>query len=308
MNARSDFRRMLGLLQACAALWLAGLMAVLAPGTVQAAEPMVFIHNGMESPSDTRYNYHWQVLRAALDATSAQWGPYELRPAPYMNETRQVAELQKPDGLLNTMVLDTTRELEEKLTPVRLPIDKGLLGYRVFLIRKADQDRFSTLRTLDQLRQFSIGQGADWSDTRILQQAGFHVVTGYSYEGLFGMLNHRRFDAFGRGAVEVQGEMSTFGKQYPDMAIEKSLLLYYPLPVYFWFDRDASGQERARRVEQGMRLIQANGTFDRLFKAEFGDLVRSLNLKGRRLFKIDNPLLPSGSKDIDKRWLYEPTK
>lgn len=307
MNAWPDFRRMLGV-RARPALWLAGLLAVLAPWAGRAAEPMVFVHNGMESPSDIRYSYHWQVLRAALDATAAQWGPYELRPAPFMNETRQIAELQKPDGLLNTMVLDTTRELEEKLTPVRLPIDKGLLGYRVFLIRKGEQERFNSVRTLDQLRQFSIGQGADWSDTRILQQAGFPVVTGYSYEGLFGMLNHRRFDAFGRGAVEVQGEMTTFGKQYPNMAIEKNLLLYYPLPVYFWFGTDTAAQERARRVEQGMRLIQASGSFDRLFKAEFSGLVQSLNLKGRRLFKIDNPLLPESSKEIDKRWFFEPTK
>jgi hypothetical protein len=270
--------------------------------------PMVFVHNGVESPADTRYDYHWRVLRAALDATTAQWGPYVLQPAPFMNETRQVAELQKPDGQLNTMVLDSTRELEDKLTPVRLPIDKGLLGYRVFLIRKGDQERLNTVQTLAQLRSFSIGQGADWSDTRILQQAGFHVVTGYSYEGLFGMLDHQRFDAFGRGVAEVQGEMAAFGKQYPSMAIENKLLLYYPLPMYFWFGPDAAGQERARRVEQGMRLIQAQGVFDRLFKAEFGGLVQSLNLKGRRLFKIDNPLLPERSKTFDKRWFYEPTR
>lgn len=307
MNAWPDFQRMLGM-RARPALWLAGVLALLAPCTAQAAEPMVFVHNGMESPSDIRYSYHWRVLRAALEATAAQWGPYEVRPAPYMNETRQVAELQKPDGLLNTMVLDTTQELEEKLTPVRLPIDKGLLGYRVFLIRKDEQARLHSVQTLEQLRQFSIGQGADWSDTRILQQAGFKVVTGTSYEGLFGMLNHGRFDAFGRGAVEVQGEMTTFGRKYPNMAIEKNLLLYYPLPVYFWFGTDPAALERARRVEQGMRLIQANGTFDLLFKAEFNGLVQSLNLKGRRLFKIDNPLLPASSKDIDKRWLYEPTK
>lgn len=287
---------------------LAFMSAALAPCPSRAAEPMVFVHNGRESPSDIRYTYHWQVLRAALDATSPQWGPYALRPASFMNETRQIAELQKPDGQLNTMVLDSTRELEEKLTPVRLPIDKGLLGYRVFLIRKGDQERFNTARTLEQLRQFSIGQGADWSDTRILQQAGFQVVTGYSYEGLFGMLKHQRFDAFGRGVVEVQGEMAALGQQYPNMAIEKTLMLYYPLPVYFWFGTDAAALNRARRVEQGMRLIQAHGVFDRLFKAEFSGLVQSLNLKGRRLFKIDNPLLPEGSKNIDKRWLYEPTK
>ncbi|MDT8992578.1 hypothetical protein RQP54_17030 [Curvibacter sp. APW13] len=298
-------RRSLGVCAAAATLaWLN-----LAP-PVQAGEtePMVFIHHAKESAGDTRYEYHWRVLRAALDATTAQWGPYELREAPYMNETRQVAELSNATGLLNTMVLDTTVELEQKLLPVRLPIDKGLLGYRVFLIRKDDQAAFSQVRTLQQLRAFSIGQGADWSDTQILRQAGFKVVTGYAYEGLFGMLNYRRFDAFSRGAVEVLGEMRSFGPQYPDMQIEESLLLYYPMPVYFWFSRDSAGQQRARRVEQGMRAIQANGTLDRLFKTEFSAVEATLRLKERRVLRIGNPLLPAASRTIDKRWLYDPTR
>lgn len=272
------------------------------------AGPMVFIHQGKESAGDTRYEYHWRVLRAALDATTPQWGPYELREAPFMNETRQIAEMAKTSGDINTMALDTTVELEEKLLPVRLPVDKGLLGYRVFLIRKESQAAFSQVRNLEQLRQFTIGQGADWSDTRLLRRAGFQVVTGYTYEGLFGMLHYRRFDAFSRGAVEVLGEMRAFGPQFPDMQVEESLLLYYPMPVYFWFSRDKAGQQRAQRVEQGMRAILANGVLDKLFKAEFEGLERALRLRERHLLRIDNPLLPARSRTIDRRWLYDPTR
>jgi hypothetical protein len=82
---------------------------------------------------------------------------------------------------------------------VRLPIDKGLLGYRMFLVREADLPRFATVRTLDDLRKLRVGQGKDWIDVPILRKAGFPVVEGTSYPGLFAMLAAGRFD-FSRAA------------------------------------------------------------------------------------------------------------
>lgn len=269
---------------------------------------MAYIYNGPESNSDTRYQYHWSVLKAALDATVKKWGAYTLQPSAFMNESRQVMEMQSARGFINTMVLDTTVDLEQRLQPVRIPVDKGLLGYRVFLIRKADQNKFSAVHSLDDLRRFSVGQGADWSDTSIFRAAGFTVVTGAAYDGLFGMLEAGRFDAFGRGVTEVLPELAQFGTKAPSMVIEQDLLLYYPLPVYFWFPKTEDGTRRAERVDEGMRIILARGTLDKLFMAEYADTLKRLNLKHRRLFKIDNPLLPKGNPFVHKAWLFDPTR
>jgi hypothetical protein len=279
---------------------------VLLGGTSAWAErnPMRFVHNGPESANDSRYDYHWRVLKAALDATEADWGPYTMQPAHYMNEPRQTFELARHGGLINTMVLDTTRELERRFIPVRIPIDKGLLGYRVFLIRKSDQEKFAGVRSLADLRRFTMGQGADWSDVKIYQDAGFRVVTGSSYEGLFGMLNAGRFDAFGRGVSEVLGEVRDIGATYPDLAIEENVLLYYPMPVYFWLPATPEGRQRARRIEAGMRLLIGNGTLDRLFEEEFGAVVARLKMKERRLFRIENRNLPPQQPFADKRLWY----
>lgn len=269
---------------------------------------MTYIYNGPESNGDTRYRYHWSVLKAALEATAKKWGSYTLKPAPFMNESRQVLEMQSKRGLINTMVLDTTAMLEQRLLPVKIPVDKGLLGYRVLLIRKTDQDRFSKVQSIDDLRHFSIGQGADWSDTAIFRAAGFNVVTGKAYEGLFGMLEAGRFDAFGRGVTEVLPELTEFSSKAPSMTIESDLLLYYPLPVYFWFPKTEEGTQRAMRVEEGMRIILAQGTLDKLFMSEYADTLKKLNLKQRRLLKIDNPLLPNGNPAFNKAWLFDPTR
>ena len=270
------------------------------------APAMQFIYNGPESDGDLRYAYHWRVLKAALDATSVQWGTYEMRPATYMNEARQLTEMQSKSGRINTLLLDSTAELQQKLLPVRLPVDKGLLGYRVFLIREADQAQFDRVTSLADLKQFRVGQGEGWSDVQVLKAAGLNVVTGKSYPGLFGMLENGRFDVFSRGVTEVMEELGQFGSKHPKLAIEKTLMLYYPMPVYFWFPRGENGALRAKRIDEGMRIILANGRLNEMFDAEFGEVVTKLNLKHRRLLRIGNPFLPFGPAFADPKWLFNP--
>ncbi len=297
----------------CACLAFA---AGLAPsGVVYAADEGAarwhFVHNAPEAADDRRYEYHWRVLRAALDATRKKYGAYVLEPGLPMSEKLQVVEMQRARSAqnpraLNTMVLDATVALEESLQAVKIPVDKGLLGYRVFLIPAEDQVRFSSVQSLDQLRQFSYGQQREWSDVAIYQAAGLEVVAGSSYEGLFHMLMLGRFDAFGRGVTEVSGELEHWRKRYPQMTIEKELLLYYPLPVYFWFPRTEEGSRHARRVEEGMLAIVADGTLDRLFSEEYAATIKALHLNKRRLFRIANPLLPPGQPFDNKAYWYDP--
>ena len=265
-----------------------------------------FIHNAPETTSDHRYDYHWRVLRAALEATRADYGDYLLEPGTPMSEKLQVVEMQRASGALNTIVLDATVALEETLLPVKIPVDKGLLGYRVFLIPAELQSRFSRVQSFDQLRQFSFGQQREWSDVAVYKAAGLEVVSGSSYEGLFRMLMLGRFDAFGRGVTEVTGELEHWRKDYPQMAIENELLLYYPLPVYFWFPRNDEGRRHAQRVEAGMRAIVADGTLDRLFTEEYAAVIKQLGLNKRRVFRIANPLLPPGQPFDKRAYWYTP--
>ncbi|MDP2745748.1 hypothetical protein [Pseudomonas sp.] len=266
-------------------------------GVVRAADDVApqwrFVHNAPETAGDQRYDYHWRVLRAALEVTRSKYGDYRLEPGQPMSEKLQVVEMQRPQVGLNTLVLDATQSLEEALLPVKIPVDKGLLGYRVFLIQAEDQPRFAGVQSLEQLRQLRFGQQREWSDVAVYRAAGLPVVTGSSYEGLFHMLMLRRFDAFGRGVSEVSGELAHWRTQYPQMAIERELLLYYPLPVYFWFARTDEGRLRAQRVEEGMLALIADGTLDRLFTEEYAATIEQLGLDRRRTLRIANPHLSS---------------
>ncbi len=291
--------------------WTFLLLLPLVLATGAAADPpppgvMAYIYNGPESPEDHRYSYHWLVLHEALEKTLAKYGPYRMESASYMNEDRQAFELQNQGGKLTVLIRGDTMDYESKFEAVWHPIDKGLLGYRVFLIRREDQPHFTSATTLNDLRRFSIGQGSGWKDIEILRTNGLKVVAGGDYAGLFPMLANHRFDLFSRAVEEVTDEYSQQKDQFPNLAIEQNLLLYYPIARYFWFAKSAEGRRLAERVREGMSLMVADGTLDRLFAASHEKLFAELHLATRKLFVLQNPFAGSQVPLADKRLWYSP--
>ncbi len=271
-----------------------------------AGEPLRVMHQGPESEGDTRNDYYWQLLRAALEATRERWGDFQLLAGGMMNGLRTVRQLQEKQ--LNIILRSTSRQLESELRPIRIPLDKGLRGFRVFLIRRQLQARLDQVRTLADLQRFSIGQHSAWNDVEVLEAAGFNVVRGGSYEGLFEMASLGRFDLFSRSAAEAVAELQGRHTRFPDLTIERNLLLYYPLAPYLFVRRDVAGEQLAIRVEAGLEMILKDGSFDRIFNAYKAPVEQSLNLRGRRLLRIPNPLLSAETPLKRSELWYDPTR
>jgi hypothetical protein len=283
---------------------LLALLAAAAPGL--AAEPMRYVHPPPESPLDHRYDFEWKILATALQRTHASYGDYSIAASGFMTERRQVYELAHGSGALTMLFLGTSPQLEQQLLPVRIPVDRNLQGYCVFLIRSADQPRFDAVRDLQDLHTLSFGLGLGWIDVDILRANGLRVVTGSSYEGLFQMLAHQRFDVFLRSAVEVLDEYQQRRTLLPELKIEDHLVLYYPMPMYFWFAKSPQGRRLAERVERGMRIMLEDGSYDRIFAQYQDDKIRRLRLASRRIIRIDNPLLGPDTPFADRRLWFDP--
>jgi hypothetical protein len=287
--------------------WSAFLLALLLVSFAAAsgAQVMTYVYHAPESSLDVRYLYHWEILRTALERTTPKWGAYRMVPSGFMTERRQAFELKNATGKLSVMYLSTTPDFEQHLIPIRIPVDKNLGGYCVFLIRRDDQQRFANIRSLDDLRRFTYGLGLGWIDVDILKADGFRVVTGSSYDGLFEMVVNKRFDVFLRAATEVLDEYGKRKESLP-LAIEDSIVLYYPLPMYFWFPKTDQGRRLAARAEEGMRMMIADGTYDRIFDAYQRQKIERLRLKERRIFRIANPFLGAETPLADKRLWFDP--
>src|SRR5690606_4031780 len=130
----------------------------------------------------------------------------------------------------------TNQEMEDKLLPVRIPLYKGLLGHRIFIIHPNNQAKFDRVQTFEDLRTITFGQGNTWADTQILESNELTVVKVNKYPSLFYMVDGGRFDAFPRGVQEPWGEIA----QRPELelTVEKRLMLVYRMPFYLFVGKD----------------------------------------------------------------------
>lgn len=268
-----------------------GIVLLMVHATAVPAATLDVVRPAPESPGDTRYDYYWALLNQALTITEPDFGPYTLRQAAQpMSERRTFEELKGGSGSITVIVHGNVADYEHELLPIRFPLDKGLLGYRVFLIRGETQSQLDHVTSLNELRQHTIGQGQGWGDVTILRHAGLTVVEGGTYEGLFGMLAAGRFELFSRGVVEVEEELARQKTEHPDFAIEHHLLLYYPLTRYFYVARSPAGEASARRISEGLERMLRNGSFERMFQAFKAPFEQEVGLRRRLLIRIDNPL------------------
>ena len=256
-----------------------------------------------KSKGDTRFDYATELLEMALKRTEKTDGPFKMKPGGKMNVGRAFQFLEE-GRVVNVGWSTPTLEREEKFIPILIPINKGLLGYRVFLIRKQDSEKFSSIKKIQELKNLKVGQGHVWNDVKVFKANDFKVVTGPDYEGLFDMLSAERFDYFSRGINEAPKEYEDRKDKFPNLSIEQSILLYYPWPKYFFTSKKTP--ELASRIERGLRIMIKDGSFEKHFMKHHQADIERINLKNRKLFRISNPLLPSTAPIDQKELWFDP--
>lgn len=267
------------------------------------AEPLRAIYPNIGGET-SRSAYPLAVLHLALEASGQ---PYDLREdALPRTQSRVISDLEAGPDITVTW-LGTSPEVETRLLPVRVPIWRGLLGYRLLLIERARQPEFSAVRSLADLARFSLGQGIGWSDIEILRRAGLRV-TEAPYDALFRMLAAGRLDAFPRGAGEALAERDEFGKQDAQLAVERDLLLVYRFDMFFFTSRHDPALAAA--IQHGLDTAYADGRFLALFHNHpaVTAMFELAQLDGRRRFDIANPLLTPETAALPPAYWYQPEK
>ncbi|MEH6343969.1 MAG: amino acid ABC transporter substrate-binding protein [Bermanella sp.] len=253
-----------------------------------------------ESKNDTRFDYATELLKKALEKTETSDGQFKMKPSGKMNVGRAFQFLEE-GKIVNVGWSTPTKEREKRFIPILIPINKGLLGYRIFLINKQDRKKFAAINTLEELKELKVGQGHVWNDVKVFKANDFKVVTGPDYEGLFEMLSAERFDYFSRGINEAPKEHEERKGKLPSLFIEESILLYYPWPKYFFTSKKTP--KLAARIERGLRMMIQDGSFDKHFMKYHQRDIERVNLQNRKLFRIHNPLLlPSAPIDHKELW------
>lgn len=254
--------------------------------TPVAAEPRPYVIDipRIAPPAD---DFIVDLLRMSLDASKQADEVIELRFAKYeLSQERMIAEVRRGDT--NSMMWTVTnKDREEKLRAIRIPLFKGLLGYRSLVIRKQDRANFAAVESLADLAQFTAGQGADWPDTPILRGNQLATVEGTTHINLYKMLAAHRFDYFPRGITETHEEKTLIQRHHA--MVEPHLILYYPTALYFFVNH--ANDDLAMRLERGLQTLIKRGDYDRLFYAlpQVQAALAELNDRDHTIISLANP-------------------
>lgn len=104
------------------------LLAIPLASAADAAKKTALIRYPLVSlNADPHADYVLEILRHAVKASGQ---PYQLQASEVaMQQARAIYELTSPNGVVDILWTMSTDERETQLIPIRIPIDKGLLGW-----------------------------------------------------------------------------------------------------------------------------------------------------------------------------------
>lgn len=251
-------------------------------------------------PSDPVYmersRYFGELLELILRKTGH---PFKLMgvPVPPVPSSRTVMMMR--EGRYDVSWVHTSPEREEIMRAIRIPIYRGLGGWRLLFIRPQDTHKFSKVHTLDGLRKFTAGQGHDWPDIEILRNNGLVVRTAISRDSVFQLLGHSRIDYFPRGINEVWDEINL--EQAGGFDVEKHLVIRYPTAFYLFVNKEE--EALAKLLERGFEMAIADGSFNEHFMSHVGATIKRANLAKRTIIELANPTL-SASTPLNRKELW----
>lgn len=278
---------------------------LLAVSLIAQAEPLVVTLTTYQTVKDPLKSYNGLVLALALEKTRAEYGDYTLNSTPEMNSARAQVEI-KANRFPNQIVMTSfqNKVLDEGIDYARFPVEYGVTGYRICFVSPQAKAAIAKVKTVDELRKFTIGQGVGWADTEILRFNGFRVEEVSMKESLFRMVAANRVDLFCRGINELEGEL----KERPEingLDYDRTFAIAYPLPRFFMASKQNA--PLLERIGKGLQIAHKDGSLRKLWLDQYGSALRFANLKQRKIFQLNTPHIDRIDFDYQKLY-FDPRK
>jgi hypothetical protein len=279
-------------------VWSVATMAAPTLAGATGVGPIEFNYAKFSNLDDPREKLPLAVLELAMAKMQLK---FSAKPCPdVMERSRALIELEQ-GRCINLIWTSMAAEAEKNLRPIRIPIYRGLIGHRLFLIHKNQQQAFAKIRNLDDLRKFNGGVGLGWVDGKIMEQAGLRVVRD-KYDSLFRLLDNESIDYFPRGANEVFAELNGRQKTQPNLMVEPGLMLVYKSDVIFYLNK--KDEALASQIEKGLLMAYEDGSYLKLFNEHpyVLQVLRDAGLDKRLRLELPNPMLSDEDRAIAARF------
>lgn len=241
--------------------------------------------------------YPAALLKLALEQTGVN---YELKPSEQLLTADKAMRQLIVNRDIDIAWSATDEDKENDFLPIRVPIYKGLTGWRLFLIAPNSAAKFAKVNDLEDLLKYTATQRLNSPSATVLQAKQFNVVTGGQTENMFAQLADGQADFLARSVIDVRKDFDLWSQHQP-VIIEKRLGLRYPAAMYFFLN--TRNVTLHRLIETGLNKAIENGEFDALFQAYHGEMLSEFDLNKRQFFDLENPTLPTDTPtDNSQLW------
>lgn len=233
-------------------------------------------------------------IRLAAELTKEDYGDYDIIPSLPYEQGRAFLSLDEP-GQVNVMIVSVSQRREEQASVIYVPLERGLAGFRICLVKNEKKDAFAGINTLRDFRKrkLYIGVGAHWPDREVLEANNLPVATSPITDDLYAMLNAERFDCFSRNIKEISGNL--VDKSQLDIGVDQHIAFIYPSANFIHVSKNAPRIKE--RLETGLQRAIDNGEFYALFDKYYKNSLLKHNLYGRKLFFLKNDNMSQKAKD-----------
>jgi hypothetical protein len=275
-------------------------LLVLVTSFARSKEPLVIHHRTAEY-----HKYYNDIIRIALEKTKVEYGDYKMVSVPpEFNTLRALSDvsLNVYGNMLIELGFEEDLNKSGNLTYINIPLDGGILGYRVCFVSPAQKQNVAKAKSLDELKKFTIAQGVGWVDTKILRANGFKVIEVPIYNNIFKMITSNRIDLFCRGANQIKYEIETL-RDLPGLEFDRSFVLVYELPRFFYINK--LNLVAKARIEKGLQIAFNDGSLRALWEKYNRESIDYVELANREVYYLDNPLLKDLKTDY-RRYFFDP--
>lgn len=189
-----------------------------------------------------------------------------------------------------------------RLRMIPIPLDRGLLGYRVNLLLEKHKNMLARVRTAEDMKRFNLGQNVGWMDVAIYRAAGIPTKEIKEWaNGEFALhMEAGLLDLFPLGLEETLTHfLPHFRKYYPQLTVDPHIIVRYPWYRFVWVSPKAEADAVYKALRKGFEIIASNGEFLEIW-SRYRKVPSPEVLKGRIFIDINNPFY--GPELIPARW------
>lgn len=231
------------------------------------------------------------LVLAALDAAGMK---ADFRDAPLGNERRNMAMIS--DGYTHLDMMPATPErlklvAEGRLRMIPVPLDRGLLGYRINFVLRSQRDKLAHVKTAADLTAFTMGQNVGWMDGAIYRAAGIPTkdVKDWANGEFAQQMEAGYIDLFPLGLEETLDYfLGHVQKYYPQLTVDPYILVYYPWFRFVWVSPKADADELYEALQRGFDILVADGRFLEIWN-RYNRPLPAHEFIRRTVIKIPNP-------------------